>query len=816
MARSWIEQIEVRDARTHNLRGVDVDIPHHAIVAFTGVSGSGKSSLAFDTIFAEAQRRYFESVAPYARRLVQQASTPRVGSINGLPPAVALQQRRSLPGARSSMGTITTTSNVLRMLISRAGSYPEGMTRLDSDAFSPNTAAGACPVCHGVGTRYELTEQSLVHDPSLSIRDRAVSAWPGAWQGKNQRDILAVLGYDIDAPWSTLPQHERDWILFTDEQPVVMVDPVREVGRTQRPYKGQFMSAQRYVMKALTMSQSAQQRRRALEFVNTLPCEACHGTRLTPDALRVTFAGRNIVELSALSVRELIDVMQPFADHERIDEDPDAALSVELLSRLETIDGLGLGYLSLDRAATTLSPGELQRLRIATQLRSGLFGVVYVLDEVSAGLHPADSEALVELLLELRDAGNTILLVEHDLGLVATADWVVDIGPQAGERGGRLLYAGPVSGLAGVDDSVTGRYIAAPAPASRTPRAPSGHLSFSDIVCNNLQGVDVALPLNALTVVTGVSGSGKSSLISTVVARSMAAHLEVAATDDDTDPDVTSAATTREYSVGSITGADPLARLVQVDQRPIGRSPRSNLATYTGLFDGVRKLFAATDAAKERGFNAGRFSFNVDGGRCETCRGEGFVAVELMFLPGTYRSCETCDGSRYAPEALEVRWDGLTIADVLALTVEAALEVFADQPSISKSLRALDDVGLGYLRLGQPATELSGGEAQRIKLATELQRSRRGHALYLFDEPTTGLHAADVERLIEQFQRLVDDGHTVIVVEHDMSVVAAADHVIDMGPGAGADGGTIVASGTPADVAASDVSRTAPYLRDAL
>ena len=806
--------VRVRDARTHNLRGVDIDIPRDSIVAFTGVSGSGKSSLAFDTIFAEAQRRYLESVAPYARRLLHQAVSPRVASIDGLPPAVALQQRRAGASMRSSVGTVTTTSNLLRMLVSRAGAYPPGLARLDSDAFSPNTATGACPVCHGVGTRYEVTEASLVPDPTMSIRDRAVAAWPGAWQGKNQRDILAVLGHDIDAPWHTLPQADRDWILFTDEQPVVTVDPVREVGRTQRLYQGQFMSARRYVMKALTMSQSAQQRRRALEFVETLPCESCGGSRLRSEALLVTVLGRTIVELGAVRVAQLAELLRPLADPDHVDEDPAAAICLDLVARLDSIADLGLGYLTLDRSATTLSPGELQRLRLATQLRSGLFGVVYVLDEPAAGLHPADAEPLFDLLTQLRDAGNSIFLVEHDLSLVGRADWVVDVGPGAGEAGGRVLYSGPVEGLAGAVDSVTAHWFERATLPIRTRRPVQDWIELDGIVCNNLRNVDARIPLGVLSAVTGVSGSGKSSLVATVLADTVADHLElVRELGDDGEDEQASRPT---HVVRAVRGLDAIDRLVQVDQRPIGRTPRSNLATYTGLFDGVRKLFAATDVAKARSYGAGQFSFNVEGGRCETCQGDGFIAVELMFLPGTYRRCEACDGARYAPSTLEVTWHDLSIADVLALTVAEAVDVFAGEAAIARSLRTLVDVGLGYLRLGQPATELSGGEAQRIKLATELQKRRRGHALYVFDEPTTGLHAADVDLLLVQLQKLVEAGHTVVVVEHDMSVVAQADHVIDLGPGAGDDGGRIVTTGTPEQVAGHATSRTARYLAAAL
>jgi excinuclease ABC subunit A len=763
--------VRVRGAREHNLKGVDVDIPRDVLAVFTGVSGSGKSSLAFGTIYAEAQRRYFESVAPYARRLIHQVGAPKVGEITGLPPAVSLQQRRAAPTSRSSVGTVTNLSNSLRMLFSRAGSYPPGAERLDSDAFSPNTAAGACPECHGLGRVHRTSEELLVPDPSLSIREGAIAAWPGAWQGKNLRDVLDALGYDVDRPWRELPAGEREWILFTDEQPVVTVHPVRDADRIQRPYQGTYMSARRYVMKTFSDSKSPALRAKAERFLTSAPCPACGGSRLRPEALAVTVGGRTIAELAALPLVELAAGLDATSETARV-------LTDDLTSRIAPIVELGLGYLSLDRPTPTLSAGELQRLRLATQLRSGLFGVVYVLDEPSAGLHPADTEALLVVLERLKAAGNSVFVVEHHLDVVRGADWLVDVGPHAGEHGGRVLHSGPVAGLAAVGESATARYLFddSPAPA-REVREPSGWLKTGPVTRHNLRGVTAEFPLGAFTAVTGVSGSGKSTLIGEI--------------------------TQETAGVG---------RLVSVDQKPIGRTPRSNLATYTGLFDVVRKVFAATDGARERGFGVGRFSFNVAGGRCETCQGEGFVSVELLFLPSTYAPCPDCGGARYNPQTLEVTYRGRNIAQVLDLTVESAAELFADTPAVARSLGTLLDVGLGYLRLGQPATELSGGEAQRIKLASELQRGRRGHTLYLLDEPTTGLHPADVDVLMRQLHGLVDAGHTVIVVEHDMSVVAGADWVIDLGPGGGDAGGRIVAAGPPAEVARAERSRTAPYL----
>ncbi len=821
--------VRVRGAREHNLRHVDVDVPRNVLAVFTGVSGSGKSSLAFGTIYAEAQRRYFESVAPYARRLIHQVGAPAVDDILGLPPAVALEQRRGVPSSRSSVGTVTTLSNTLRMLFSRAGSYPPGAVRVDSDAFSPNTAAGACPACHGLGRVHRATEELMVPDPSLSIGDGAIAAWPGAWQGKNLLDVTRTLGYSVDRPWQELPAEDREWLLFTDEQPVVTVHPVREAGRIQRPYQGTFHSARRYVMHTFADSRSQTLRARAERFLESSVCPACGGSRLRPQSLAVTFAGRSIASLGAMPLAELAAVLRPAASGETADDLPEGperqvarTLAADLLARIEVIAELGLGYLSLDRTTPTLSPGELQRLRLATQLRSGLFGVVYVLDEPSAGLHPADTEALLTVLVRLREAGNSVFVVEHDMDVVRRADWIVDVGPHAGERGGRVLHSGPVAGLAAVEESVTRRFLFGTGPGStteRSPREPSSWLRLRGVTRHNLRDLDVELPLGMFTAVTGVSGSGKSTLVSQVLAGVLAERLgdqsAPAAADDEDDQDAGGPPVddSAESPGGiAVEGVEEVDRLVRVDQRPIGRTPRSNLATYTGLFDAVRKVFAATDDARRRGWKAGRFSFNVAGGRCERCRGEGFVAVELLFLPGTYAPCPECRGARYNEETLRVRHRGADIAEVLGMTVDAAAEFFDDVPTAARSLRTLQEVGLGYLRLGQPATELSGGEAQRIKLASELQRTRRGHTVYLLDEPTTGLHPADVELLMRQLHGLVDAGHSVCVVEHDMAVVAGADWLIDLGPGGGDAGGRIIATGRPSQVAGTPGSPTARHL----
>jgi len=821
--------VRVRGAREHNLRGVDVDIPRDALVVFSGVSGSGKSSLAFGTLYAEAQRRYFESVAPYARRFIDQVGVPAVDAIEGLPPAIALQQQRGSPGARSSVGSVTTLSNLLRMLYSRAGTYPPKQPMLHAEDFSPNTPQGACPSCHGLGRVYDATERSMVPDDSLTIRERAVAAWPLAWHGQNLRDILVTLGHDVDTPWRDLPKKMRQWILFTDEQPTVPVYPgitpaeTRTALRrkTQPAYQGTFTSARRHVLHTFATSQSPLMKRRAAQYLVASDCPACDGKRLKPEALAVTFGGLDIAALSQLPLDRLGDVLTGGGEGlvTGLTEERQLAaqrIAGDVLDRVHLLRDLGLGYLSLDRSTPTLSPGELQRLRLATQIRSNLFGVVYVLDEPSAGLHPGDGEALRRALGRLREAGNTLFVVEHDLDLMRHADWLVDVGPDAGERGGTVLYSGPPDGLRGVAASHTAKYLFDPPPARERPaREALGWLRLEGITRNNLQGLDAAFPLGTFCAVTGVSGSGKSSLVSQALVDLVAAHLgheaPPPADDDGDEPEI--AIATRGRLAGDTA---KVRRLVQVDQKPIGRTPRSNLATYTGLFDPVRKLFAATPEARKRKYDAGRFSFNVAKGRCETCEGEGFVSVELLFLPSVYAPCPTCHGARYNAATLKVTCRGRTIADVLHMTVDEALVFFAEDPPIERPLRLLRDIGLGYLRLGQPATELSGGEAQRIKLATELQRVQRGDTLYVLDEPTTGLHAADVDRLMAQLHGLVDAGNTVVVVEHEMRVVAGSDWVIDIGPGAGSAGGRVVAAGPPGQVAAAPDSVTAPFLARAI
>jgi excinuclease ABC subunit A len=813
----------------HNLKNVNVDIPRNRLVVFTGISGSGKSSLAFGTLYAEAQRRYFESVSPYARRLIDQVAVPDVDSIEGLPPAVALQQQRGSTSSRSSVGSITTLSNLLRMLYSRVGDYPRGQAMLYAEDFSPNTPQGACANCHGLGHVYDVTESAMVPDTSLSIRERAIVAWPPAWHGQNLRDILVTLGYDVDTPWRKLPKKDRDWILHTDEQPTVPVyagftpaETRRALRRKMEPsYQGTFTGVRKYVLQTFRTTQSALMKKRAARFMSSALCPVCHGKRLKQNALSVTFAGQDIAALSHLPVNNLVvllakTVLRGSGRDVWLEEKRVAAQRIvgSFQERVATLQNLGLGYLSLERSTPTLSPGELQRLRLATQIRSNLFGVVYVLDEPSAGLHPVDTQALLQALEQLKLGGNSLFVVEHDLDVMRRAEWIVDVGPEAGAHGGRVLYSGPLEGLRTVVDSHTPRYLFTDIkPVDRRLRAPRGWLQLENVTRNNLRKLKVSFPIGVLTVVTGVSGAGKSSLVSTALPELLADRgvgQKAAVQEESTAEPALGAAQFTEGSV--VAGGEFVQRVVAVNQKPIGRTPRSNLATYTGFFDEVRRLFAATPAAKSRRYSASRFSFNVQGGRCPTCEGEGFVCVELLFMPSVYAPCPTCHGTRFQESTLQVLYRGKNIAAVLAMSVDQACEFFADHPAIHRPLKLLQDIGLGYLRLGQPATELSGGEAQRVKLATELQRISRGATLYVIDEPTIGLHPADVDKLMIQLEALVDAGNTVVVAEHEMRVAAAADWIIDLGPGAGDEGGKIVVAGAPQIVAAHTASKSAAYL----
>jgi excinuclease ABC subunit A len=716
------------------------------------------------------------------------------------------------------------------MLYSRAGDYPPEQPLLHAESFSPNTPEGACPECHGLGRVYAVTERSMVPDDRLTIRERAVAAWPSAWQGQNLRDILTTLGIDVDTPWRDIPKKDRDWILFTDDQPTVPVyagydakEVRRALRRKEEPsYQGTFTGARRYVLQTFANTQSAMMKKQVAQYMIGVDCPVCRGKRLRREALSVKFAGLDIAEVGRLPIKRLGDLLAPFAGKRRsaVEQSahPEKAVVVrriaeDLLARLSVINDLGLGYLTLERSTPTLSPGELQRLRLATQAHSNLFGVVYVLDEPSAGLHPADTEALLRALDRLKASGNSLFVVEHELDVIRHADWIVDVGPGAGERGGSILYSGKPAGLANIENSRTASYLfGKEAAARRAPRKPNSWLRLRGIQRNNLDGLDVDIPLAVMTSVTGVSGSGKSTLISQFLVEAVANHLGHLPPVEEPDKEGLEQAVVATGAGKIVDGLQHIKRLVVVDQKPIGRTPRSNLATYTGLFDHVRNLFAQTKAAKAHRYDAGRFSFNVTKGRCETCKGEGFVCVELLFLPSVYAPCPTCHGARFNAKTLEIKLRGKSIANVLSMTVDEAFSFFEGDPNLRRTLDIVRRVGLGYIRLGQPATELSGGEAQRVKLATELQRAQRGNTLYVLDEPTTGLHPADVTKLVGQLEGLVSAGNTVVVVEHDMSLVATSDWVIDIGPGAGEEGGTVVAFGEPASLASAAGSRTARFL----
>ena len=771
-------------------------------------------------------------MSPYARRLIDQVDEPDVDAIEGLPPAVALQQQRGTPSVRSSVGSVTTISNGLRMLYSRAGEYPAGQEMLYADAFSPNTPEGACPTCSGIGRVFEVTEKLLVPDDTKTIRERAIAAWPPAWQGQNLSRILTTLGYDIDKPWNTLPKKARDWILFTNDTPTVPVYPEYNLEQTRQAiekgekpnYMGTFTSAKNFILHSFANTQSPRTKKRVSQFMQISECPECHGKKLKKESLSVKFAGLDIGELSQLTLTELALRLEEAAHKIPTNDVPNREKAIvaqriasDILARVEALTRLGLGYLSLGRTTPTLSPGELQRLRLATQIRSQLFGVVYVLDEPSAGLHPADTQALLGALDELIAAGNSVFVVEHDVSVIRHADWVVDVGPEAGTHGGEIVYSGTVDGLRDVAQSHTARYLFADNSIVKSKseiRQPTAWIKLKDVERNNVKGLDVEFPLGVMTSVTGVSGSGKSSLVSQALVELVNEQLGQKVINEAPTDEVGLLEQEYDTVIGGeiVAGMNHVSRLININQKAIGRTPRSNLATYTGLFDDVRKLFAATKQAKAQGYDAGRFSFNTVKGRCPNCEGLGFVSVELLFLPSVYAPCQVCHGQRYDDDTLAIHYRDKNIAEVLDLTVEAAYEFFVDEPSILRALQALLQVGLGYLRLGQPATELSGGEAQRIKLATELQRIQRGDTLYILDEPTTGLHPADVSMLMTQLNGLVDAGNTVIMVEHDMQVASNSDWIIDMGTGAGDEGGLIVAQGTPNDVAKSKISRTAPFL----
>ena len=941
------DSLIIRGAREHNLKGVDLDLPRDTMIVFTGLSGSGKSSLAFDTIFAEGQRRYVESLSSYARQFLGQMDKPDVELIEGLSPAVSIDQKSTSRNPRSTVGTVTEIYDYLRLLYSRAGvqhcpvcdavissqtpqqivdqvrALPEGTrfqvlapvvrgrkgeyselfgelrgrgfnrVRVDGAAerldnpptlnkrlkhdievivdrlvvregirqrltdsvetalglaeglviieqadlpeddpdrerrysekracpnehplaldemeprtFSFNAPYGACPACTGIGTRLEVDPELVVPDEELTLAEGAVAPW-SSHQKYFTRQLEALgkeLSFDVDTPWRALPARAREAILRGKDYEVKVT--YRNRWGRERIYSTGFEGVLDYVMRKHDETESDWSRERYQAYMREIPCPVCAGARLKPEVLAVRVGELSIAQLCELPINEARDFL---ADLNLTGQAAQIAGSVltEINARLGFLVDVGLDYLSLARGAATLSGGEAQRIRLATQIGSGLVGVLYVLDEPSIGLHQRDNTRLIETLQRLRDLGNTLIVVEHDEDTIRSADWIVDIGPGAGELGGEVVYSGDVAGLAGAEGSITGDYLARrrqiEIPSTRRKRDKHREVTVVGARENNLKDVTVSFPLGVLTAVTGVSGSGKSSLVNSILYQVLANRLN------------------RARGVPgrhkTVRGVEHLDKVVHVDQSPIGRTPRSNPATYTGVWDHIRKIFAAVPESKVRGYGPGRFSFNVKGGRCESCKGDGTLKIEMNFLPDVYVPCEVCHGARYNRETLEIRYKDKTVADVLDMTIHQAADFFSASSVISRHLNTLVEVGLGYVRLGQSATTLSGGEAQRVKLATELQRRSSGRTIYVLDEPTTGLHFEDIRKLLGVLQGLVDKGNSVVVIEHNLDVIANADWVIDMGPEGGKGGGTVVVAGTPEKVAATESSYTGQFLAPVL
>jgi len=943
-----VDRIVIRGAREHNLKDVALDLPRDKMIVFTGLSGSGKSSLAFDTIYAEGQRRYVESLSSYARQFLGQMDKPDVDFIEGLSPAISIDQKSASRNPRSTVGTITEVYDYLRLLFARAGKphcprcgrpvvrqtpqqivdrvlgLPEGTrflvlapivrgrkgeyssllddlagqgfarVRIDGDpveladresvdlaryeqhtievvvdrlilrdgmrqrltesmeqalgltkgiaeiqvvddqgedadepltfsehlacthcgtsfeepvprSFSFNSPYGACPDCAGLGTRFEVDPELVVTDPSLSVEDGAIAPWAGSRSAYFDALLhgVATLGsFDPAMPWSKLRAKDRKLVLFGTGAKKIDIKYRNRFGRS-RSYSTAFEGVVPWLQRRHSEADSDFSREQIEQYMREVPCPGCDGARLKPESLAVTLSGKSISAICGLSIGDAVEFLADLQLTEREHLIADRVVR-EILERMRFLLDVGLDYLTLARSAGTLSGGEAQRIRLASQIGSGLVGVLYVLDEPSIGLHQRDNKRLIGTLERLRDLGNTVIIVEHDEETIRCADYVVDVGPGAGEHGGQIIHAGPVAGKGGLlknKNSVTGQYLV----GSRRVEIPSerregsgDQLKIIGATENNLTGIDVEIPLGVMVGVTGVSGSGKSSLINEILLKSLQHQLH------------RSKALPGAHE--TITGVSKVDKIVAVDQQPIGRTPRSNPATYTGVFDNIRKLFAQTQEAKVRGYQPGRFSFNVKGGRCEACAGDGTIKIEMHFLPDVYVPCEVCAGARYNRETLEVTFRGKTIADVLDLPVADALDFFENQPSIRRHLQTLSDVGLGYVRLGQPAPQLSGGEAQRVKLATELSRRPTGHTLYVLDEPTTGLHFDDVARLLTVLHRLVDQGNTVLVIEHNLDVIKSADWLIDLGPEGGHRGGEVVAVGTPEQVAGVAESHTGQVL----
>ncbi|MDQ4125306.1 MAG: excinuclease ABC subunit UvrA, partial [Actinomycetota bacterium] len=937
--------IVVSGAREHNLKGVDLTLPRDALVVLTGLSGSGKSSLAFDTIYAEGQRRYVESLSAYARQFLGQMDKPDVDSIEGLSPAISIDQKTTSRNPRSTVGTVTEIYDYLRLLWARVGTphcpecgdviqgqsaeqiidqvmeleegtrfmvlapvvrgrkgeygklleelRQEGYARVKVDGelrmleekieldkkfkhdiavvvdrlvmrpevrkrladsietavglaagivevevvggegaagdvrtfsekfaclscgtsmpelepriFSFNSPHGACDRCTGLGSQMEIDPDLVVPDPSLSIGEGALAPWAASSSNYYEQITQAIAEkyhVDLELPWEELDDDARDLFLFGTNGDRIQVTYRNRYGR-RRTYATQFEGIVPNLERRYRETESELQREKIEEYMSMVPCPACKGARLRPESRSVRVGGLGIHEFSALSVRAArrwLDEVDLTEQQRRI-----ARLILrEIEERMRFLDDVGIGYLSMDRAAATLSGGEAQRIRLATQIGSALVGVLYVLDEPSIGLHQRDNSKLIGTLERLRDLGNTVLVVEHDEQTMLAADYLVDLGPGAGEHGGEVVAEGTAEEVMRVPESLTGQFLsgAKTIPLPERRRSPNGYVEILGATQHNLKKVDVQVPLGVMTSVTGVSGSGKSTLVNEVLFKALANRLH--------------RARQRPGAHRGVRGLDQLDKIIQVDQSPIGRTPRSNPATYTGLFDVIRDLFSKTQEARARGYKPGRFSFNVKGGRCEVCRGDGQIKIEMHFLPDIYVPCEQCHGKRYNRETLQVRFKGKTIADVLDMPVEEALEFFEHIPKIRRRLVTLNDVGLGYIRLGQPATTLSGGEAQRVKLATELSKVATGRTLYILDEPTTGLHFADVERLLDVLHRLTEQGNSVVVIEHNLDVIKTSDRIIDMGPEGGDEGGMVVAQGTPEEVAGIPGSHTGRFLAEVL
>ncbi len=939
------DQLIIRGAREHNLKDISLDLPRDALIVFTGLSGSGKSSLAFDTIFAEGQRRYVESLSAYARQFLGQMDKPDVDFIEGLSPAVSIDQKSTSKNPRSTVGTITEVYDYLRLLFARIG-HPhcptcgaaierqtpqqivdrvlaleegrrfqvlapmirgrkgeyielfkqlqtQGFSRarvdgetsslddppkldkqrkhtievvvdrlavkesakrrltdsvetalnlagglvvldfvdldakdpgrelrfsekmscpndhtIDTDeleprSFSFNSPFGACPECHGLGTRLEVDPDLVVPDQTASLGDGAIQPWSQAHVADYFQRLMEALGnelgFDLDTPWGDLTAKQQKSLLWGHPTKVHVVTRNR-YGR-ERSYYAQFEGVQSYIERRHREAESDTSRERFEGFMREVPCPACEGSRLKPVSVSVTIGEHNIAEVCRLPINESAEFLRGLDLSPREKQIGERVLK-EILERLNFLLDVGLDYLTLDRPSGSLSGGEAQRIRLATQIGAGLVGVLYVLDEPSIGLHQRDNQRLIETLKRLKDLGNTLIVVEHDEDTIRTADWVVDIGPGAGEHGGQVVHSGSVAGLLEHADSITGQYLSGrreiPVPAVRRPRTTGRELVVKGAREHNLRDIDVAFPLGLFVAVTGVSGSGKSTLVNDILYTSLAKQLY--------------RARTVPGRHQKITGVDEVDKVIHVDQSPIGRTPRSNPATYTGVFDHVRKLFSSTPEAKMRGYLQGRFSFNVKGGRCEACSGDGTIKIEMNFLPDVYVPCEVCHGARYNRETLEVHYKGKTIAEVLDMPIEEAADFFAAVPAISRHMKTLCEVGLGYVRLGQPATTLSGGEAQRVKLASELQKRSTGRTVYVLDEPTTGLHFEDIRKLLGVLSSLVDKGNTVLVIEHNLDVIKTADWIVDMGPEGGSRGGLVVAEGTPEEIAVHPDSHTGTFL----